>query len=105
MISPISNNHLLTQMEAMRVEATNDFTKTRPTNNDFGSLFVSALNNVNNTQLQSSELTRRFVAGDEGVSAADVMRVNHNAEISSETAKQVRNKMLEHFKEIINTQL
>ena len=105
MISSISNNDLLAQMETLKVEVRNGTPNTDSTKNSFGTLFVSALNSANTDQLQSAELTRRFVSGENGVSAADVMAVNHKAEISSEITKQVRNKALEHFKEIINTQL
>ncbi|MCY9860985.1 flagellar hook-basal body complex protein FliE [Vibrio coralliirubri] len=105
MISPISNGSMLAEMGVMKVGASNALTQSDAPKGDFGELFTRAINQVNNDQSQASDITRRFISGEAGLSTADVMRANHKSEISMEATKQVRNKLLEHYKEILNTQL
>lgn len=105
MIDSISNHGLLAQMEQMKIGAKNTQDIKSSEGNQFGSLFTDAINRTNGAQKSAHEISRRFIAGEAGVSAADVMRLNHEAEISMATTTQVRNKLLEQYKEILNTQL
>lgn len=105
MIAPISNGGMMAQMELMKAGASNASSNDNSTTNQFGQLFLNAVNQTNSIQKEAHEISRRFVAGESGVSAADVMRLNSEAEISMATTTQVRNKLLEQYKEILNTQL
>lgn len=105
MIAPISNSSMLAEMGVMKIGASNAPIQSNSPTGDFGELFTRAINQVNNDQAQASDITRRFISGEAGLSTADVMRANHKSEISMEATKQVRNKLLEHYKEILNTQL
>ncbi len=104
MIAPISNGGMMAQMELMKAEASNA-PSNNSTTNQFGQLFLNAVNQTNNIQKEAHEISRSFVAGESGVSAADVMRLNSESEISMAITTQVRNKLLEQYKEILNTQL
>lgn len=105
MISPISNSSMLVEMEAMKIGAANAPRAENAPSENFSDLFASAINNTKALQSQAADLSRRFVSGEEGISVADVMQANHKSEISMEATKQVRNKLLEQYKEILNTQL
>ncbi|KDM90870.1 hypothetical protein EA58_14005 [Photobacterium galatheae] len=101
----MSNSHMLAEMALMKRGASHAPLHANTPSEKFSDLFIDALKNTNAIQSQASDLTRRFVSGESGISAADVMRMNHKSEISMEATKQVRNKLLEQYKEILNTQL
>lgn len=105
MIPPISNSSMLIEMDSMRLGASNAPTHSSAPSEKFSELFATAIKNTNNLQAQASDLSKRFVSGENGISIADVMKANHKSEISMEATKQVRNKLLEQYKEILNTQL
>ncbi|ELP5898459.1 flagellar hook-basal body complex protein FliE [Vibrio vulnificus] len=105
MISPISNSSMLVEMDAMKIGASNAPKAENTPSEKFSDLFAAAINNTNTLQSQATDLSRRFVSGERGISIADVMQANHKSEISMEATKQVRNKLLEQYKEILNTQL
>ncbi len=104
MIEPISNMKMLAEMQNLKLGASGAPASTQ-TNVDFKKLFTDTINKTNEANLHASNLSKKFVMGEEGLTAAEVMQANYNAEIAMEATKQVRNKLLEHYKEILNTQL
>ncbi len=69
---------------------------------DFGQLLSSAINNVNSLQQTSSDLQMRFERGDEGVSLSDVMIAKNKSSVAFDATIQVRNKLVEAYKELMN---
>jgi flagellar hook-basal body complex protein FliE len=69
---------------------------------DFGSLFESMLNSVNNAQGRAAELTRAFEFDDNKVDLAEVMIMQQKARLSFQTVLQVRNKLVSAYQEIMN---
>lgn len=71
------------------------------TNNDF----VSILKEVNQLQVNSSDLKEKFQMGDPTVTLEKVMLTSEKANIGFEAVLRIRNKFIETYKEIMNMQL
>ncbi|GAB2665816.1 flagellar hook-basal body complex protein FliE [Vibrio panuliri] len=92
------------EMQALMLEATNS--KPAATGHtvgaDFKDLLSNAINNVNSLSKTSSELQTRFDRGDENVSLSDVMIARNKSSVAFEATIQVRNKLVESYKELMN---
>ncbi len=69
---------------------------------DFGELLGNAIDGVNRAQVESSEMKRAFELGDKEVNLAEVMVAAQKSSISFEAMVQVRNKLVEAYKEVMN---
>lgn len=76
--------------------------KTDPNVPDFQSMFANAVNSVNEKQMHSSSLAKRFERGDPQVDLPEVMIAAQKASVSFEAMKQVRNKLVDAYKDIMN---
>ena len=76
--------------------------QTNPTSNNFGDMLTDAINTVNNMQRDSREKQIAFEMGDKNLSLADVMVAKEKSGIAFEATLQVRNKVLEAYKQIMN---
>ncbi|AWK82447.1 TPA: flagellar hook-basal body complex protein FliE [Photobacterium damselae] len=97
-------NGLQAEMQAMGLEAQNTVKPAtgQQVSADFGNLLNDALKTVNNLQGQSSDLATRFDQGDRSVSLSDVMIARNKSSVAFEATVQVRNKMVEAYKELMN---
>jgi flagellar hook-basal body complex protein FliE len=92
------------EMQAMMVEAAN----TRPAATgqtvgaDFGNMLTQAINNVNSLQKTSGDLQTRFDSGDDIVSLSDLMISIYKSSVAFEASIQIRNKLVESYKELMN---
>jgi flagellar hook-basal body complex protein FliE len=68
---------------------------------DFSALFKMALDNVNGLQQESSKLATAVEMGDPKVSLAQAMIAGQKSSIAFEATVQVRNKLLEAYKEVM----
>jgi flagellar hook-basal body complex protein FliE len=57
---------------------------------------------VNSLQKTSGDLQMRFDRGDEDVSLSDVMIARNKSSVAFEATIQVRNKLVEAYKELMN---
>ncbi|KHF83124.1 flagellar hook-basal body protein FliE [Vibrio vulnificus] len=69
---------------------------------DFSTLLNQAINNVNSLQKSSSDLQTRFDRGDADVSLSDVMIARNKSSVAFEATVQVRNKLVEAYKDLMN---
>ena len=69
---------------------------------DFGELFQQAIGSVNATQHQAAALATSFEQGDPKVSLAQVMVASQKASVSFQALTQVRNHLVEAYKDIMN---
>lgn len=69
---------------------------------DFSVMLKNAIDGVNSMQLESKDLQQRFEMGDESLSLAQVMLAKEKSGIAFEATMQVRNKVLEAYKQIMN---
>jgi flagellar hook-basal body complex protein FliE len=68
----------------------------------FSDMLSQAVNNVNDMQKTSREYQKSFDMGNPDLSLADVMIAKEKAGIAFEATLQVRNKVLEAYKTIMN---
>lgn len=68
----------------------------------FADLLGNALDKVNGMQLESKNMQVAFEMGDKNLSLADVMVAKEKSGIAFEATLQVRNKVLEAYKQIMN---
>ena len=70
--------------------------------NNFGTLFNSAVDAVNGVQQESSALKKAYELGTPGVSLTQVMVASEKAGVAFQAMTQVRNKLVEAYKDIMN---
>ncbi|MGF1762816.1 flagellar hook-basal body complex protein FliE [Aliivibrio kagoshimensis] len=95
---------LQSEMQTMKLEASNTMRPAtgKQVSEDFGALFNQAINKVNGLQQSSSNLATRFDRGDEGVSLSDVMIARNKSSVAFEATVQVRNKLVDAYKQIMS---
>jgi flagellar hook-basal body complex protein FliE len=71
----------------------------------FGEMLGSAIDTVNDNQQTAKELATRYEMGDPQVDLPEVMIALQKSSVSFQAMTQVRNKMVEAYKEIINMTL
>ncbi len=69
---------------------------------EFGGLLKTALDEVNALQSKSSELATRFEMGDKTIDLPQVMVSMEKAGIAFEATKQVRNRLIAAYQEVMN---
>jgi flagellar hook-basal body complex protein FliE len=72
---------------------------------DFASVLKSSLDGVAQAQHQATAMQNAFVLGDDKVSLSDTMIAMQKANISFQTAVQVRNKVVAAYNDIMNMQV
>lgn len=72
---------------------------------DFANVLKSSLDGVNKLQKQAESMQQAFVLGDDKVSLSDTMIAMQKANISFQTAVQVRNKVVAAYNDIMNMQV
>lgn len=112
-------NSLLTEMRSIK-EQTQAFQKPegiRPADNGvesglrtepnrevpgFGEVMTEALQSVNETQKASGELQQAYERGEPGVDITDVMVASQKSSVAFEATLQVRNKLVEAYRDVMN---
>lgn len=81
-----------------------DDVKKNDKNNGFSSLLKEKLDKVNDKQITAEKTTEKFVKG-EDVELHEVMLSTQEAKMSLELAVQIRNKLIDAYKEIDRMQI
>ena len=68
----------------------------------FGDLMTQAINNVNDVQQKSSSMAEAYEKGVAGVDITDVMIASQKASVSFQAMVQVRNKLVDAYKDVMN---
>ena len=113
-------NDLLAQMRDLKAQATNGreiqprsnldgnltvgntATELKSSAPQFSEMFSNAINAVNETQKTSSALATAYQQGDPGVSLTQVMVASQKASVSFQAVTEVRNKLVEAYKDVMN---
>ena len=69
---------------------------------DFQSMFKNAIDTVNANQKVAGNLAIRFEQGDPGVDLPEVMIALQKSSVSFQAMTQVRNKLVEAYKDVMN---
>ncbi len=114
-------NRLLTDMRSMKAQTqvfqrpaisstevnpflTTGAVKIDPVNKtpSFGELMSQAINKVNDVQKKSSAMADAYEKGVAGVDITDVMIASQKASVSFQAMVQVRNKLVEAYRDVMN---
>ncbi len=68
----------------------------------FGQLMNQAINNVNELQNTSTAMAKSYEQGQAGVDITDVMIASQKASVSFQAMVQVRNKLVEAYRDVMN---
>jgi flagellar hook-basal body complex protein FliE len=109
-MSQIDVNNLLSQMRQMSARVQMPQTAETaigqapgaPSTGSFGALLKQSIAEVGQNQLQAGRLAAGFERGDPGVSLASTMVAIQKAQLSLSAMGQVRNKLVDAYKDIMN---
>jgi len=99
-------NDLLAQMRSMAEMAKGpenaNAAQNDPMKPDFGAMLKSAIDNVNETQMEAGALKKAFEMGDQNVDIAEVMIAVQKAGISFQAMVQARNRIVSAYQDVMN---
>lgn len=95
-------NNVLSQIQSLRDQMQGTTIRSETPSVNFGSLLKNAVDNVNDTQVYADKLARDFESGEPSLNLSDVMIASQKASISFQATVQVRNKLVEAYKDIMN---
>ncbi len=103
-MSDMNVRQVLEQMRAMAAQAqgTSEAEQNAEGMPEFANVLKNAIDSVNEVQSTSGKLQEAFEKGDPNVSLAEVMIASQKASLSFQAMTQVRNKLLEAYKEVMN---
>lgn len=109
MTTPVQMNSLMQQMREMQRLASQDIQPQQTLNTadqaaapSFSNMFSQALNQVNELQQTSSGLQEAYIRGDGNVDITRVMVASQKSSIAFQAVVQVRNKLVEAYKDVMN---
>jgi flagellar hook-basal body complex protein FliE len=100
-MSEMNINQVLAQMRSMSVEAAAKPQETTQ-ESDFAALLKQSIDGVNQSQQMSNQMARSFEGGNSEVSLAEVMIASQKASVSFQAMVQVRNKLVDAYKDVMN---
>ncbi len=100
-MSDININQVLAQMRAMSLQASRPVQETGR-NTDFSALLQQSLVAVNDSQQSAGKMAEAFEAGVANISLSDVMVATQKANVSFQATLQIRNKLVEAYKDVMN---
>jgi len=96
--------NMISQTDSSAANNTDDQTATSANQMDsFGNMLSSEMDKLNNQQVQADNLTEDFAAGNTD-DLHKVMIASQEASLSMELAVQIRNKMIDAYKELNSMQ-
>lgn len=118
MVDRVDINRLLVEMRAMkqqtmpnRLRELDQVTQTfKPgevinapeATENFSQLFTQAIDKVNATQQQANAMAKAYETGRENIDITDVMIASQKASVSFQAMVQVRNKLVEAYRDVMN---
>ena len=101
-MSNMEINNVLAQMRAMSAEIKAPQAETQAGQASFGKVMAQAINEVSEQQSLASDMATRFQTGTGQESVAEVMVQMQKASLSFQAMTEVRNKLVEAYKEIMS---
>ena len=110
-------NRVLVEMRALKSQAQafhgtgsqdiNSLTQPQPLkpvseSSSFGNLLDQAVSNVNNLQQVSNSMAQAYEQGQSGVDITEVMIASQKASVSFQAMVQVRNKLVDAYRDVMN---
>ena len=109
-MNQINPNELLSQLQALAKQAqsanVNESVDVNSTNTlNFSEILQDSVNQVNTQQMKAGATSESFELGDPDVPLSEVMIEMQKARVSFEALKQVRNQLVESYRQIMNMPL
>ncbi len=102
-MSNSSIDQILAQMRTMAAQASGEtVAKPQADSAEFGNLLKASIDKVNESQQESGALKQAFETGESDVDLAEVMVAIQKSSVSFEAMVQVRNKLVDAYKEVMN---
>ena len=95
-------NQVLAQMRLMSAKAQGLPATQEAGQANFGDMLKDSINSVNESQQKAGELKKSFEMGEPGVDLADVMIAVQKSSVSFQAMVEVRNKLVEAYKDVMN---
>ena len=95
-------NQVLAQMRVVTAQASGGIAVTETPQNEFGDLLKRSIDAVNETQQNASSLRTSFEQGEPGLDLADVMIAAQKSNVSFQAMVEVRNKLVDAYKDVMN---
>ena len=96
-------DQVLAQMRAMSAQAANQTEEPQAADKaDFGALLKQSIDQVNEVQQEASAMREAFEKGQGDMDLAQVMVAAQKSSLSFEAMVQVRNKLIEAYKDVMN---
>ncbi len=96
-------NQVLAQMRVMTAQATGQSARPEESaGGDFGQLLKQSIDTVNETQQQAGALKQGFETGQGDADLVEVMIAVQKSSLSFEAMVQVRNKLVDAYKDVMN---
>jgi flagellar hook-basal body complex protein FliE len=95
-------NQVLAQMRVVTAQASGGIAVTETPQNEFGDLLKRSIDAVNETQQNASSLRTAFEQGEPGLDLADVMIAAQKSNVSFQAMVEVRNKLVDAYKDVMN---
>ena len=101
-MSDMNVNMVLAQMREMSLQAASSPIQETGGNTDFAALLQQSIASVNKTDERAGKMAEAFETGAANTSLADVMVATQKASVSFQAMLQVRNKLVEAYKDVMN---
>jgi len=100
-------NSVLAQMRVLAQDIHKPVTpeQVQPQGTGFGTAMQQAIEQVNTQQMQASDLVKQFETGQGDTSVAEVMVEMQKASVSFQAMTEVRNRLVEAYREIMSMPL
>ena len=101
-MSSVEINNVLAQMRAMSAELKAPQAGAPAPNGNFNKVMDDAIRQVNEQQSLASDMAANFQTGTGDASVAEVMVQMQKASLSFQAMTEVRNKLVDAYKEVMN---
>jgi flagellar hook-basal body complex protein FliE len=95
-------NQVLAQMRVLSAQASGSNAVNETSNSEFGDLLKRSIDSVNETQQKAGALRTAFERGEDGLDLADVMIAVQKSSVSFQAMVEVRNKLVDAYKDVMN---
>ncbi len=93
---------VLAQMRAMTARARGGEEPAQAGGADFGAMLKQSIDQVNGAQQKAKEMATQFELGEGDANLAEVMVALQKSSVSFQAMVQVRNKLVEAYKDVMN---
>jgi len=112
MVDPISSDYLLKYAEQLREGTKADALSSKELNQslasgapDFKDMFTKMIGDVDQAQKQADVSLKQMASGDPSTNIQDVVLKMEQADLSFKLMKEIRDKLVSAYKEVISSQM